>query len=108
MINESRMTDYIQSEVALAETQLFKISGWLLHWVHYGFNVCITALFALNKCQCAKVFNCPCSVVRDPSIMIMVSYERRENELSNDVYIFEKIILNYWVMYPKIWVSYFQ
>ena len=37
MINESRVTDYIQSEVALAETQLFKISGWLLHWVHYGF-----------------------------------------------------------------------
>ena len=37
MINESRMTDYIQSEVALTETQLFKISGWLLHWVHYGF-----------------------------------------------------------------------
>ena len=28
--------------------------------------------------------------MRDPSIMIMVSYERRENELSNDVYIFEK------------------
>ena len=27
--------------------------------------------------------------MRDPSIMIMVSYERRENELSNDVYIFE-------------------
>ena len=27
--------------------------------------------------------------MRDPS-MIMVSYERRENELSNDVYIFEK------------------
>ena len=25
-----------------------------------------------------------------PSIMIMVSYERRENELSNDVYIFEE------------------
>ena len=50
MINESRMTDYIQSEVALTETQLFKISGWLLHWVHYVyFNVCITALFALNK-----------------------------------------------------------
>ena len=37
MINESRMIDYIQSEVALAETQLLKISGWLLHWVHYGF-----------------------------------------------------------------------
>ena len=37
MINKSRMTDYIQSEVALAETELFKISGWLLHWVHYGF-----------------------------------------------------------------------
>ena len=28
--------------------------------------------------------------MRDPSIMMMVSYERRENELSNDVYIFEK------------------
>ena len=28
--------------------------------------------------------------MRDPSIMIMVSYERRENELSNDVYICEK------------------
>ena len=27
--------------------------------------------------------------MRDISIMIMVSYERRENELSNDVYIFE-------------------
>ena len=49
-----------------------------------------------------------CSVMRDPSIMIMVSYERRENELSNDVYIVEKIILNYWVMYPKTWVSFFQ
>ena len=45
--------------------------------------------------------------MRDPSIMIMVSYKRRENELSN-VYIFEKIILNYWVMYPKTWVSFFQ
>ena len=44
--------------------------------------------------------------MRDPSIMM--SYERRENELSNDVYIFEKIILNYWVMYPKTWVSFFQ
>ena len=32
MINESRMADHIQSEVALAE-----LSGWLLHWVHYGF-----------------------------------------------------------------------
>ena len=40
--------------------------------------------------------------MRDPSIMIMVSYERRENELSNDVYIFEN------VMYPKTWVSFFQ
>ena len=28
--------------------------------------------------------------MRDPSIMIMVSYERRKNELSNDVYIFEE------------------
>ena len=28
--------------------------------------------------------------MRDPSIMIMVSYERRENDLSNDVYILEK------------------
>ena len=28
--------------------------------------------------------------MRNPSIMIMVSYKRRENELSNDVYIFEK------------------
>ena len=27
--------------------------------------------------------------MRDPSVMIMVSYEIRENELSNDVYIFE-------------------
>ena len=73
------------------------------------FNVCITASFALNKCQCAiPSTNCPCSVMRDPSIMIMVSYERRENELSNDVYIFGKIILNYWVMYPKTWVSLFQ
>ena len=44
MINESRMTDYIQSEVALAETQFFKISRWLLHWVHYGFQ---------------RVHNCP-------------------------------------------------
>ena len=94
MINELGMTDYIQSEVTLAETQLFKISGWLLHWVHYGFNVYITASFALNKCQCAiPSTNCPCSVMRDPSIMIMVSYKRRENELSSDVYIFEKIIL---------------
>ena len=39
--------------------------------------------------------------MRNPSIMIMVSYERKQNELSNDVYIFEKLILNYWVMYPK-------
>ena len=50
--------------------------------------------------------------MRDPSIMIVVSYERRENELSNDVYIVEKIInywvINYWVMYPKTWVSFFQ
>ena len=46
------------------------------------FNVCTTASFALNKCL----------VMCDPSIMIMVSYmyEKRENELSNDVYIFEK------------------
>ena len=46
--------------------------------------------------------------MRDPFIMIMVSYERRENELSNDVYIFVKIILNYLVMYPKTWVSFFR
>ena len=46
--------------------------------------------------------------MRDPSIVIMVSYERRENELSNDVYIFEKIIINYWVMYPKTWVTFFR
>ena len=60
------------------------------------FNACITASFALNKCQCAiPSTNCPCSVMRGPSIMIMVSYERREN-------------LNYWVMYPKTWVSFFQ
>ena len=31
--------------------------------------------------------------MHDPSIMIMVSYERRENELSNDVYMFKKKIL---------------
>ena len=93
MINESRMTDYIQSEVALAETQSFKIIGWLLHWVHYGFNVCITASFALNK-----LVNVPCQVqivpaqscVTLPSWLWCHNYERRENELSNDVYIFEK------------------
>ena len=60
------------------------------------FNVCITASFALNKYQCTiPSTNCPCSVIRNPSIMIIVSYERRENELSNDVFIFEKMILNY-------------
>ena len=73
------------------------------------FNVCITASFALNNVNVPyQVQIVPAeSCVTLPSWLWchMVS---RENELSNDVYIFEKIILNYWVMYPKTWVSFFQ
>ena len=44
------------------------------------------------------------SVMRDLLIMIMVPYERRDNKLSNDVYVIEKIILGYLVIYRQSWV----
>ena len=45
-------------------------------------NVCTTVSFTLSKCQCAiPVRNCPCSVMPDPSTMVLVSYERGQNAL---------------------------
>lgn len=37
-INKSRMINFTQYEVAVSETQLSKISEWLLHFLYLGFE----------------------------------------------------------------------